>query len=331
MLSQPDLLRRLPERPPRSGLYVRLAGGGRTVATFAADLKMRWLSRTGGSSIWRRFALYLSGVTGLFLLLTILIVLRVSLPQASDAARRATDREILAHEIQQLTTLRAEIVSRGAAPEVLAAVDEASRERARRLDDLEALDQMLRAERSPEGLEAQDRATRSLESKLDAILARYPYESEIEKLHYRMAMMLVLIFVCLAGTTFVFIRDVIDPLEGLISTSREVRSGDLSVTFPVREEGYQHDELDELATVLNDLLANFQEAFLLIVALNKEVRSHLEAMVPVLDGVASDATREALREVHEEALTTANEVGEIVGSFEFYRARSDGARLSHAS
>ncbi|MCP4654091.1 MAG: methyl-accepting chemotaxis protein [bacterium] len=302
------------------------------------------------SSIWRRFAVHLTAVIGVFLLLTLLIVLNVSLPQASSEARRQTDREILRQKRQLIVALKREVGGSpgggqmggspgggqmggspgggqmgGSMPASEAAAVRALLQRReagimRQISDLDKLETLARAKRTPRSLAASRAEAGALAAALDPQLEVYPYEEVIHRIHRRVVYMLLIIFVCILGMTYVFIRDVVDPLEGLIATSRSVSTGDLSVTFPVRGQAYRRDELDELASILNDLLANFQEAFLLIRALNQGVREGLERIEPALGRVAAEELRRSLKDEHREAYAQAAEVGEIVASFEFFRS-----------
>ncbi len=275
------------------------------------------------SSIWRRFAVHLTAVIGVFLLLTLLILLNVSLPQASSEARRQTDREILRQKRQLIVALKREVGDCLPASEAAAVRALLQRREAgivRQISDLNELETLERAKRAPRSLAASRAQAGALAATLDPQLEVYPHEEVIHRIHHRVVYMLLIIFVCILGMTYVFIRDVVDPLEGLIATSRSVSTGDLSVTFPVRGQAYRRDELDELAAILNDLLANFQEAFLLIRALNQGVREGLERIEPTLDRVAAEELRRGLREEHREAYARAVEVGDIVASFEFFRS-----------
>ena len=80
-------------------------------------------------------------------------------------------------------------------------------------------------------------------------------KNDIFNIYLRATLVVLVAFITLMLISYIFIKEVIDPLESIIQTSKKVARGDLSVTFEVKTK----DELGQLAEILNEMLANFQE------------------------------------------------------------------------
>ncbi len=202
--------------------------------------------------------------------------------------------------------------------ESLALIERYEHQTSKLLRQMEELETLRRGLKTPENLAETQASIELKEESIAPLLNIYPAEQSIHDIHIKMILIVLIIFVCIAGMMFIFIRDVVGPLEGIIATSRSVSEGNLAVSFPVRESGVRRDEIDDLAIILNDLLANFQEAFLLIGSVNKESRLALDGMTESLSQVTDERIAGGLSKVHSEALSMSDEIEDILAGFDFY-------------
>jgi len=142
------------------------------------------------------------------------------------------------------------------------------------------------------------------------------YEAENDYLQYRAAAAMFFAVVSLLAIPFLFIRNIVAPLEELLSVSRKITEGYLKETVPIRNK----DEIGKIGEQINALSVNLQEILL-------HVWNHSRDSADILKrisygGIPSDMASDiaAVRQSMEDMQS-------MVKTFEYYDIRMDEDRL----
>lgn len=81
------------------------------------------------------------------------------------------------------------------------------------------------------------------------------FSSPIQMLRDRMILMLIVVTASIVGAFSLFIKDIVEPLDGLVEATKKIASGDLNAHAPVMSE----DEIGQLAELINDMNINMQD------------------------------------------------------------------------
>jgi methyl-accepting chemotaxis protein len=93
--------------------------------------------------------------------------------------------------------------------------------------------------------------------------------SSIFKLRNRMIILLMVISGCIISAFYLFIKDIISPMDGIVEASKKIAAGDLTVTVPVLTE----DEIGQIAGLINNMNENLQN---MIFQIKQEVDRYKE-------------------------------------------------------
>ncbi len=140
----------------------------------------------------------------------------------------------------------------------------------------------------------------------------------LHELQTRMVLLVLIVGLCILIALVVFVREIADPLDGMVTAAKQIREGHLNVTVPVRSK----DEIGQLGEIFNDLTVNFQEVLLFVGAVNGDL-SH------VVDKINDnrpepDDGNEVLHEQLDLMTEKIEEMKEMVRSFDFYHVTFDG-------
>ncbi len=149
-------------------------------------------------------------------------------------------------------------------------------------------------------------------------------EIESLKAHkMRMIVLLGALVICFGTIIYLFYKRIAAPLQKLTGAARRISRGDLSASALVHSK----DDFTEVAQVINDMAANFQEVLLLlgttvghsqVVLENMELRLGQEHTADNLDEL-----RNHIRIMKKDLELLSG----VVREFEFYQTRFDGRKV----
>jgi methyl-accepting chemotaxis protein len=158
-------------------------------------------------------------------------------------------------------------------------------------------------------------------------LITVPVYAEVrDYVRHRMSLLLGVMILCFGSMIYVYVHKIHRPLKQLTSAAKQMSNGNLSV--PIRSNG--HDEVGELAGVITDLAANYQEVLLLTGTAVGKSSAAVERIEKVLDRTGQSAGQEELQEQVEVIKRDLEMLGSVVKDFEFYQTHFDGRKVVHA-
>ncbi len=109
------------------------------------------------------------------------------------------------------------------------------------------------------------------EKKALEIMARINEEEvfdPIYNLRNRTILLLMVIFITIVGALFLFTKDIVDPLDGMVNATKKMVDGDLTVIVPVSTA----DEIGQIASLINDLNDMFAN---MIINIKNDLNRHI--------------------------------------------------------
>ncbi len=91
----------------------------------------------------------------------------------------------------------------------------------------------------------------------------------IYNLRNRMLLFLLVVSLSIIGSFFMFAKDIISPMEGIVEATKKIAKGDLTMSVPVMSE----DEIGQIANLINVMNMNLQD---LIFQVKQEVNRYKE-------------------------------------------------------
>lgn len=88
-------------------------------------------------------------------------------------------------------------------------------------------------------------------------------------LRNRMILLLLVISGSVISALYLFTKDIVSPMDGLVAAAKKIAAGDFSATAPVSSK----DEIGQLAMLLNDMNINLQD---MVAHIKREVDRHKE-------------------------------------------------------
>ena len=101
------------------------------------------------------------------------------------------------------------------------------------------------------------------------ILSRDDAWAPLYDMRNRMILLLLVISSSVFGAFFLFTRDIVSPMDGLVEAAKKIASGDFTAAAPVMSR----DEIGQLAMLLNDMNINLQD---MVVHIKREIDRHKE-------------------------------------------------------
>jgi methyl-accepting chemotaxis protein len=153
-----------------------------------------------------------------------------------------------------------------------------------------------------------------------------PVQAELlDYIRTRMYLVLGVTMLFLVGMIYLYVQKIHRPLKQLMRSTKEMSNGNLS--DPIRPNG--RDEVGELAEVINDLAANYQEVLLLTGTAVGKSSSAIERIEKVLERGDKSAGLEELQEQVGIIKRDLEMLGSVVKDFEFYQTHFDGRKVVH--
>ncbi len=98
--------------------------------------------------------------------------------------------------------------------------------------------------------------------------------ASVTDLQVRMVLLLLVVSLSIIGSFFLFTKDIVTPMEGMVSATKKIAEGDLSASVPVLSE----DEIGQIGNLINEMSVNLQD---LILQIKSEVE-RLQARINVV-------------------------------------------------
>ncbi len=137
----------------------------------------------------------------------------------------------------------------------------------------------------------------------------------IETLRDKAILMVFLLLVVVLILLTMFIKNITEPLQHMIETSKLVAAGDLSQTVDIHAK----NELAELGITVNDLTSNLQEMILLSKGMCRSVNGFTAEILDVLHSKELDREKlEGLREKANRLRSEADFIDTVVENCKFY-------------
>lgn len=145
----------------------------------------------------------------------------------------------------------------------------------------------------------------------------------LTRLQHRMMLIMGIVLVCVVATMFVFIRNIVEPLDAMGKAARRITEGHLDETVPIRCQ----DEIGKIGELINDLAINLQEVLL-------HVWNHTCQDIVLMDHIAEiihaqpvDIMPDKVKEKFDFVRKDIEEMQEIVKAFDYYNIRFEGDSL----
>ncbi|MGB6067979.1 MAG: HAMP domain-containing protein [Desulfomonilaceae bacterium] len=139
----------------------------------------------------------------------------------------------------------------------------------------------------------------------------------------RMSLLLGIMIVCFGSMIYLYVQNILRPINRLTRVTKELSNGNLSVII----RSTDHGEVGQLAEVINDLAANYQEILLLTGTAVGKSSYAVERIEKALDPGNNWTGAEELREHIEVIKRDLEMLGSVVKEFEFYQTRFDGRKV----
>jgi methyl-accepting chemotaxis protein len=150
----------------------------------------------------------------------------------------------------------------------------------------------------------------------------------LKKLQCRMLLVMLIVLICVIATMFVFIRNIVEPLDLIGKAAQKISNGRLDESVPIRN----HDEIGKIGELINDLAANLQEVLL-------HVWNQTAADIAILDDVYNELNTRHCDEISPEIKNRVKSVRQdidnmqsMVKAFDLYDIRlNNGKVLAHTT
>jgi len=90
---------------------------------------------------------------------------------------------------------------------------------------------------------------------------------QITDLRNRMLLLLLVVFGCIVGAFFMFTKDIVSPMDGIVEATKKIAEGDLTVDVPVMSD----DEIGQIGKLINEMNVNLQD---MIMQIRQEISRH---------------------------------------------------------
>ena len=141
----------------------------------------------------------------------------------------------------------------------------------------------------------------------------------MRELQVRMMILLLIVGMSISVTLLIFIKNIANPLDDMVTAAKELREGNLSATVPVMSD----DEIGQLGDCFNDLAVNLQEVLLFVGAVDHDMTQILEA-IEQNRPEAHDEKHQELNIQLDLMAEKRDELKEMVQAFDYYNVVYDG-------
>jgi len=116
--------------------------------------------------------------------------------------------------------------------------------------------------------------------KLDAKLDQKFIFEPIRNLRNRMILLLLVVSGSIIGAFFMFTKDIVHPMDGMVTATKQIADGDLTVTVPVMTS----DEIGQMGMLINNMNTNLQD---MIMQIKQEISRQKKKIVLVDKKISS--------------------------------------------
>ncbi len=145
----------------------------------------------------------------------------------------------------------------------------------------------------------------------------------LKNLQYRMILIMLIVFVCIVATMFVFVRNIVEPLDAIGKSAKRITDGHLDETVPIR----CNDEIGKIGELINDLAINLQEVLLHVWNHTCQDIRLMDNIAEILDDQPGEILPATVREQFDFVRKDIEEMQEIVKAFEYYNIHFEGESL----
>ncbi len=131
--------------------------------------------------------------------------------------------------------------------------------------------------------------------------------SPIVDLQIRMILMLLVVGFSIIGAFYLFTKDIVAPMEGMVIATKKIADGDLSASVPVQSE----DEIGQIAMLINEMSVNLQD---LILQLRSEVERLKERIGIVSDRISTTLQKDQLMQALSDKKMNASEIRQLIAA-----------------
>ncbi len=154
-------------------------------------------------------------------------------------------------------------------------------------------------------------------------LTALPRADLLSSFRSRMSLLLGIMIVCFGSMIYLYVQKILRPINRLTRATKELSNGNLSIII----QSTDHGEVGQLADVINDLSANYQEVLLLTGTAVGKSSYAVERIEKALEPGDNWTGAKELREHVEVIKRDLEMLGSIVKEFEFYQTRFDGRKV----
>lgn len=137
---------------------------------------------------------------------------------------------------------------------------------------------------------------REMSAILKNIDESYVFEP-INNLRNRMILLLLVVSISIMAAFYLFTKDIVSPMDGMVEATKKIANGDLTISVPVMSE----DEIGQVASLINDMNVNLQD---MIMQIRQEINRHMEQIIKasfkISEIIRDDVTDKA---IHEKKIT----------------------------
>jgi methyl-accepting chemotaxis protein len=91
-------------------------------------------------------------------------------------------------------------------------------------------------------------------------------------LRNRMILLLLVVSACIIAAFFMFTRDIVSPMDGMVEATKKIAEGDLTVTVPVLSQ----DEIGQIGGLINNMNTNLQD---MVMQIRQEINRHMQQII----------------------------------------------------
>ena len=148
------------------------------------------------------------------------------------------------------------------------------------------------------------------------------YESGNQHIRYRIIGAMFAAMSLLMAIPFLFIRNIVEPLEHVLMAVRKITEGNLDTTVPIRNS----DEIGKIGEQINALSVNIQEILLHVWNHSRDAAVFLERIEQYIRSAGGNPPSDTEQDI---ALirNSMEEMQNMVKTFEYYDIRMDDDRL----
>ena len=148
------------------------------------------------------------------------------------------------------------------------------------------------------------------QEKSDRILSEIDHSAlfhPIVDLQVRMILLLLVVGGSIVGAFFLFTKDIVSPMENMVSATKKIAEGDLSASVPVQSE----DEIGQIGNLINEMSVNLQD---LILQLRSEVDRMRERITVISNRIHSSFQGTDLKQALEEKKINASDIRNLISA-----------------